>query len=436
MSKLSATWIGRYVGLLLGTVMGLMPLSSAPPKSTTLYGFPGEPAGSFPEGGVAVGPSGVVYGTTWAGGAYGWGTIFEVLPPASQGQPWTQKTLYNFTGGADGANPSGSIALASDSVIYGTTYQGGTTGYGTVYELTPFAGGVWTEKTLYTFRGGSDGANPQSGVTLSTSFILYGTTVNGGTPGYGTVFSLSPVTGGSWNEFVLYTFNGGTIDGANPQAPPILSSSGLYGTTPAGGASGFGTVYQITVTGGNPVETILYSFMGSTDGATPQSSLVLGSGGVLYGSAYYGGGTGCALGGYVQGCGTIFELAPPINGGTTWTYSVIHQFSGTGTDGAYPYGPLALTAGGALYGSTVAGGNTSDVCFPASFVGCGTVYRFRPPSGTGGSWSGGTMTAFNGSNGGGPNGVALYSKTGALFGTTYTGGSQGPGYGTVFEVVP
>jgi uncharacterized repeat protein (TIGR03803 family) len=425
------------IGMLALPLLFHTPCHAAGPKMATLDSFTGGPAGSFPEAGLAIAPNGVLYGTTYSGGTSGWGTVFELIPPATKGQPWTQKTLYSFTGGADGANPMGNLVFGSNNVLYGTTYQGGSTGFGTVFQLTPATGGVWNQKTLYTFQGGTDGAYPEAGVIQNSStLVIYGTTLYGGSPNCGTAFSLSPVSGGGWTEQVVYTFQGGTTDGANPQAPPTLGGTGLlYGTTANGGSSGYGTVYSLTITGGTTTESVLYSFTGLTDGGTPQASLLLGTGGVLYGSTFYAGSsTGCTLGGYAAGCGTIFQLTPPVSGGV-WTYGVIHAFTGAGNDGAHPFGSLAVTGKGVLYGSTFAGGSSNDTCFPASYSGCGTIFALRPPAITGGSWTGGTLLALLGKNGGGPNGVLL-APTGLLYGTTYNGGIQGPGFGTLFQVTP
>jgi uncharacterized repeat protein (TIGR03803 family) len=134
--------------------------------------------------------------------------------------------------------------------LYGTTPSGGTSGNGTVYELSLRAGGGgWTKTILYSFNGGADGADPESGVIFDGAGNLYGTTYSGGADSVGTVFKLTP-SGGSWTETLLYSFQSNGTDGYNPFGGLIMDGSGnLYGTTTSGGAYGgyaYGTVFEIT----------------------------------------------------------------------------------------------------------------------------------------------------------------------------------------------
>jgi uncharacterized repeat protein (TIGR03803 family) len=421
-------------GAMLGMAfLILVPCYGAAPTFASLYSFKDGVDGNFPEARLAIGSSGVLYGTTYAGGTSGWGTVFELAPPSAPGGAWQRKILYNFTGGADGANPMAGVVASSSGVLYGTTFQGGTSGYGTVYQLTPAGGGAWNQKVLYSFTGGNDGANPEASLTLTSSSVLYGTTYNGGTSGFGAVFSLTPAGGGVWTEKVLYSFLGGN-DGANPQASVIFSKQKvLYGTTYAGGSAGWGTVFQLVPAGGIWTESVLYAFTGQADGGAPQAGVVIGANGVLYGSTFWGGNTTlCTLGGYATGCGTAFQLTPPVSGGA-WTESTIYTFAGPPHDGSHPYQNLTITGSGALWGTTFAGASSTNVCFPASYTGCGMVFQLKPPA-SGGTWTNNIVHVFTGDDGGGPCGVILNSS-GVVYGATYVGGTAG-GFGTVFSITP
>ncbi len=196
------------------------------------------------------------------------GAMAALALTAAAGAQVKYSVLHEFGGSGDGAFPSSGLAIGSSGVLYGVTNQGGTgvcaghKGCGTVYSLTPpeTAGGKWTEEILYSFQGGNDGALP-SGVAVGTDGVLYGTTTyggsgacsDGGRTGCGTVFALTPpgTAGWAWTETVIYSFSGGTGDGALPRAGVTIGSDGtLYGTTEYGGAGactglfpGCGTVF-------------------------------------------------------------------------------------------------------------------------------------------------------------------------------------------------
>src|ERR1039457_6952958 len=198
--------------VLIGALFAIrMPCGAATPSLTTLYSFPG-PNGAFPEAGLVLN-NGALFGTAYTGGS-DWGTVFEL---SQSGGVWSINQLYAFTGGVDGANPRAGVIFSSRGVIFGTTEQGGTSGYGTVFSLTPATGGTFTEKVLYSFAGAPsgcgttgnpacDGANPLGVLTLSSSGALYSTTYGGGSVGWGTVFQLTQAAG-VWSETVLYSFN-------------------------------------------------------------------------------------------------------------------------------------------------------------------------------------------------------------------------------------
>ena len=461
-STYGARRLGMWGGALAAAMAILVPCSAATapaasaPTLTTLYSFPGSPGGGFLEAGLVLNATtGVLYGTTTDGGAYGWGTVYELTP--GTGGTWTQTALYSFNPigvPGDGANPQAGLLLnTTTGVLYGTTTLGGSSDDGTVFSLTPpTSGGAWTEQVIHTFKGGTDGAQPEAGLTMATSGLLYGTTYAGGTSGFGTVFQMTPLKSGVWSEKVLYSFTGGA-DGGNPVAGvSVATTQILYGTTYAGGVLGYGTVFSLTPpakSGGTWTESAIYSFGGTaasptngTDGIGPESGLAIryektssGTINVLFGSTFWAGSsTGCPLEGYDAGCGTVFSLTPPTTTGSPWTFAVLYTFKGTGTDGAHPSQNLYLNSGGVLYGTTFSGGSTSDQCFGASYAGCGTVFLLTPPGKPGVPWPETIMHDFNGDDGGGPNGI-IPGTGGVYYGTTYIGGTTG-GYGTVFQLTP
>jgi uncharacterized repeat protein (TIGR03803 family) len=250
--------------------------------------------------------------------ASGCGVVFNMKPtpnpPITPLSPWIETPLYRFGGGSDGANPYGAdIVFDQAGNIYGTTYNGGTGscsgGCGTVYELTP-SNGSWTETVLYSFTQGGDGQHPWGGVTFDTAGNLYGTTVYGGASGNGAIYQLKP-SGSGWTETVLYSFTGGT-DGANPYAGLIFDSSGnLYGATGAGGAGIGGTVFELTPSSGSWKFNLLYTFAGVSGQFVPGpiANLAFDSSGNLYGTTHGDG---------AYNFGSVFELTPG-SGGWTYT---------------------------------------------------------------------------------------------------------------------
>jgi uncharacterized repeat protein (TIGR03803 family) len=211
--------------------------------------------GVYPYAGLIIDASGNLYGTTSYGGTYdcydddGYhcGTVFELTPMA--GGVWKEKVLHSFGNGTDAAYPYGGLAFDAAGNLYGTTYGGGTYSDGTVFELTPnshVADGGWTEEVLHSFGTGTDAAYPHGGLIIDAAGNLYGMTYRGGFYGYGTVFELTPRAGGDWTEEVLHSFNNNGTDGVDPYAGLMFDSAGnLYGTTYGGGAYSHGTVFEI-----------------------------------------------------------------------------------------------------------------------------------------------------------------------------------------------
>ena len=145
----------------------ILPARAATPTLTTLYNFTNLGDGGFPEAGLVLGKSGALFGTT-STGMSGWGSVFELIPSAG-GATWTEVTIYDFTGGADGGNPVAGLAMGKNGIMYGTTYSGGANGYGAVFQVAPKAGGGWTQKVLYSFAGGTDGENPTAGLKVASN---------------------------------------------------------------------------------------------------------------------------------------------------------------------------------------------------------------------------------------------------------------------------
>jgi len=316
---------------------------------TPLYTFTGFADGGMPTAGLVLDPAGNLYGTTYGGGS-GHGVVFK-LTPTTGGGAWIEKVIHTFTGGVDGGNPFAGLILDKIGNLYGTTTTGGVltgggAGYGVVFELTPMAGGAWTEAPLYTFAGKPDGANPYGSLIFDANGNLYGTTMNGGPGsglGKGIAFELTPPSSpGNWGETVLHQFAGGANDGENPQAGLTMDSSGnLYGTTPFGGrasGSGYGVVYTMPIGG---TETWLYKFAGQPDGDCPYAGLIYSStNNQLYGATYFGG---------LNGYGLVFSMT------TAGVKTPLYSFTSSGA--AEPFGGLVQTPGG-IYGTTYSGYGT------------------------------------------------------------------------------
>jgi len=334
--------------------------------------------------GVIQGSDGNFYGTTNEGGATGLGTVYKLTPSG------VQTILYSFGRAPDAMNPNTSLLQASDGNFYGTARSGGANGAGAVFKVTP----AGAESLLYSFSGGNDGANPVAALIQGDDGNFYGTTGYGGTSGQGTVFKLTP-TG---IETVLYSF-AGSSDGRSPVGSLIQGSDGnFYGTTTLGGADGAGIVFMVTAAG---AETVLYTFTGGSDGAYPGGGLILGIDGNFYGTTQSGG---------ANNLGTVFKLTP------AGIESVVYSFGGNG-DGTVPFAPLLQTADGSLYGTTTeGGGNNSGTIFKITPAGVeNLLYSFAgEPDGA---------TPFSG---------MIQASDGNLYATTAYGGTSN--VGTVYKL--
>lgn len=286
-----------------GTVFRLAPNGAGGYTESVLYRFGGSPDGANPSAGLVMDSQGHLFGTTVAGGPGNYGTAFELSPNGSGG--YVESVIYDFSNvGGVGQGPEAPLVIDSAGRLFGTTYGGGASGYGVVFELTPNGSGGYTESVLHSFASGVDGRYTEAGVTLDASGNLYGTTVFGGQPNdSGTVFKLSPDGSGGYTESILLAFAGGT-DGAVPVGEVTLDSGGnVFGTTYEGGPSGNGTIFRLSPDGsGGYAESQLYAFTGGADGAGPYPGVVIDPAGNLYGTA--------SIGGNASGYGTVFRFVP------------------------------------------------------------------------------------------------------------------------------
>jgi uncharacterized repeat protein (TIGR03803 family) len=376
-----------------------------------LYTFIGGLDGSQPyQAGVIFDPAGNLYGVTQYGGAYGQGTLFQLTP--SPGGAWTETVLHSFTGGSDGMQPQGGLAIDGAGNLYGTTSWGGDPSAlcGTVFKLSPSDSG-WTFTVLHAFTNGQDGCSPQGGDLHSDTGFIFGTTAGGGAGSQGTVFRL-PASGG--NEWV-WPLRGG--EGKFPGGlGSYLPGGANYGTANFGGTQQVGTVFELKGPTGYSIET-KHTF-NTTDAAGdyPIGDLAGRStpaGGYMYGVTAAGG-----VGGY----GTVYQLkeCQTCSWSDVWNISVLHSFSGL--DGASPWAGVVLDAAGNLYGTTQSGGINY----------AGTVFKLTP--GAKNMWTHNVLYSFTGGTDGGvPTSAVVLDNAGNLYGTTNSGGVFNQG--VVYEIL-
>jgi uncharacterized repeat protein (TIGR03803 family) len=350
---------GAIVSLTLACVMA--GTIAAQVSEQVIFNFNGQNNGYDPQSPLLRDGAGHLYGTTAAGGtktsscSAGCGVVFELAPKAGGG--WNYRRLYAFTGGSD-FSPAGPLVLDAAGNLYGVALGNGIAP-GEVFELSGGSGGLWTESVLHTFGGTGDGAFPGKGLIIDAAGNLYGTTAVGGDADQGTVYKLSPNLDGSWTETLLYSFGGQSNDGSGPVVGVISDSAGnLYGTTWNGGTFGWGTVFELSpASGGGWNETVLYSFTGHAELAHPDQGhpgapLLMDAAGNLYGTTF-----GNVIHG--SGDGTVFELLHNADG--SWSQKTLHTFGNAqGTDGVLPgSGALVADKAGNLYGTTQYGGPNS-----------------------------------------------------------------------------
>ena len=393
--------------------------------------------------------------------------------------------LYTFTGGADGYNPQAGVVFDEHGALYGTTFFGGTAGFGTVFRLAPTGHGSWTLDTIHSFAGyPNDVSNSYAHVTFDQEGNLYGTAGTGGRnlcfiDSCGGIFKLSAANGG-WKESVIYNFTKNS--GETPAADLTFYKDVFYGSTWFGPEKknevGYGTLFSLT-RGKNDVwkHQMIHAFDLYKDGYEPSVDLLLDNRkccpGNIYGSTPYGGTSGngnvfklipgsggswgekllypsgsSALtmdshgnlygttgGGSdkcVGGCGTVFELQfVPKQG---WRKITLYEFGG-GSDGESPDSAVVFDTKGNLYGTTLLGG--TGTCHFYQFSGCGTVFKLSPRGD--GTWQKTTLHNFTGRDDGEfpTGGTLIFDHAGCLYGTTLGGATYGSsGYGTVYRITP
>lgn len=365
-----------------GTVFELTPRGNGIWTETVLHSFKNNGQdGIYPSAGLAFDGKGNLYGTTTRGGTHdagSAGTVFELTPNGNG--TWSETVLYSFCslGCVDGQAPSGGLTIDAEGNLYGVTSEGGANikstfcphGCGTVFELTPGAGGKWTESVLYSFCSThecADGLNPTGRLALGAGGSLFGVTSQGGIvrtesvcqQGCGTVFELTSGSKGVETLTVLHQFN--YTSGAVPVCSPVFDAAGkLYCTTSSGGAYGRGTAFQLIPDDNVWTQRVLHNFGKGVDGAEPLSGLILDAAGDLYGTTSGGGQTTS---------GVVFRL---VQTDGEWVEKIIHTF-GNGSDGTNPTAPLVSNTKGNLYGSTPGGGGSAGC-----EGGCGTVFEVMP----------------------------------------------------------
>lgn len=297
-----------------GTVFELRPSPTVPRTAispwneTVLYRFLGRPDAGGPEANeLYFDAAGAAYGSTALGGftpgscgfGTGCGTVFQLVPGVGS---WSETLLHSFGGNSDGSYPFGGVTPGSDGALYGTTASY-YPGQDTIFKMTR-SGDQWTKTILYRTNQQSDGVI-LNGVAFDRLGNLFGLTFQGGSEGGGTAFEMQPV-GGGWSFTVIANLSGGS-EGIGARAKPLIDARGnLYGTTAGGGAFNCGNVFELTPSGGTWTYRSLHDFTCGSDGGIPYGKLIIDSDGNLFGTAYGGGSQAC----YSQGCGVVFEITP------------------------------------------------------------------------------------------------------------------------------
>ena len=387
---------------ILAALCALLLLVARPAQAQTeavLNSFSDIPDGASPTSRLTF-HNGSLYGTTKNGGAYGNGSVFQLSKANGQ---WTETLLYSFCPAApsctDGQNPTYSYVTFDNTgtKMYGTTYLGGSSGNGVVFELSQ-SGNTWTETVLHSFADSPDGANPINGLIMDKAGNLYGTTYAGGAAGgNGTVFEMSQ-SGGIWTEQPLYAIN------SNGSGLIMDSAGNIYGTTFSSAfemvSNGTGGFNLVTIFTFNPANA-------KTQGQNPMGTLAFDGAGNLWGTTVLGG---------ANNFGVLYRL---VKGTKGWTQNVLGSFSAH--TGENPYAGVVFDSSGNIFGTTSSAG----------FYGGGTVYELMK---SGNTYVPRIVFSFNGEDGGEPLASVIVDNSGYLYGTTVIGGTTGNG--TVFEVNP
>ncbi len=385
---------------------------------STIYAFSGN-SGIWPQAGVTL-RAGVLYGTTVdTEFSTGTGTVYQL---SRVGSNWTHTVISFFSGiPYGGEGPYARVVFGPDNHLYGTTLNAGPHIDGNVFALTPqvsicrTANCFWTETVLHQFAGSPDGQAPSGDLIWDSTGNIYGTTMWGGASGLGTIFQITK-SGNNWTETPIYSFTG--PDGSGPIGGVIFDSNGnLFGTTAEGGLYGFGTIFELTYSiDSGWTETVLYNFQNLSDGEFPVAGLTPDGSGNLYGSASDGG-TG--------GGGTVFELSPA---GDTWTFTLLYSF--TGQQGRYsgPRANLTFDTSGNLYGTTLFDGANS----------LGNIFKLANSQN---GWVYASLYDFTGgADGASPVSNVTIDTDGTLYGTAGAGGdltcAPPTGCGVVWMIKP
>ncbi|MCW3084980.1 MAG: hypothetical protein JWP12_2346 [Bacteroidetes bacterium] len=350
---------------------------------TRLLDFAGATNGNMPWGSL-VSEGSFLYGMTFSGGTSNFGTVFKMMPDGSG-----YLKLLDFTGTVNGSSPAG--ALVSDGTfLYGMTNTGGANNMGTVFKIMPDGSGY---VKLLDFSGTANGRNPYGSLIFEGSF-LYGMTSAGGTGNFGTLFKIMP-DGSGYVKLLDFT---GAANGNTPHGSLVTDGTFLYGMTRLGGANGLGTIFKIMPDGSGYVK--LLDFSSFPDASQPLGSLV-SDGTFLYGMTQYGG---------VNDDGALFKIMPDGSG-----YVRLLDFAGA-SNGSSPLGSL-ISDGAFLYGMTYSGGASDN----------GTLFKIMPD----GSGYTKLLDFVGATNGSHPIRGNLISDGSFLYGMTSAGGLNN--YGTVFK---
>jgi uncharacterized repeat protein (TIGR03803 family) len=393
----------RSFALALICALTMLAAPSVAQTFTVLHTFSG-PDGLYPYSGVTLDRAGNLYGTTYGGGASQDGTVYQLK---RAGSGYIHNQLHAFTGGNDGEKPWGGVIFGPDGALYGTTTTGGFEEGGTVFSLRPpvtICRSVlcpWIETELYNIAN-FEGVEPAYGqVAFDSAGNLYGTTAfGGGSEEYGDVYELSRA-GNGWTGTQLYSF--GDPDAQYPAHNVILDSAGnLYGTTDGGGSHSAGTVFELVRSGSGWSENILAN-LGLGVGGYGASGLIMDAAGNLYGGTLGGDNTPAS----------VFELS---RSGNSWQLTVLHSF----TTGQACWGNLVFDSSGNLYGTTYSLGTH----------GMGNIFKLSP---SGSGWTYTDLHDFsNNGDGENPTGDLTMDASGNIYGTNL--GENG--HGVVWELTP
>jgi uncharacterized repeat protein (TIGR03803 family) len=360
-----------------GAALSLVPVTAPGVALDALHSFAGVAYGYTPYAGLVQTPDGNFYGTALDGGANGFGTVYRFSTNGAV------SLVHAFTDGTEGAIPYSPLIVGTNGSLYGVTISGGAPGYGTAFRMTTNGANI----TLAAFNYSGSGGYPVGGLFQAGDGNYYGTTLYGGLSDYGTLFRITAA--GSFAT--LRSFSG--VDGAYSSSMLMQAADGrLYGTAESGGTNGgWGTVFRAGFDG----TTKAVASFNYTNGSSPVAGVVQDVDGAFYGTAYYGG---------ADGAGTVFKLTPD------GVLTAIHSFTG-GSDGGNPFGGLLLASDGNLYGTTEVGGN----------YGVGTLFRIS----TTGAFS--TLAHFDGYQGAYPECTLAQGSDGNLYGTASGGGQNNEG---------